>query len=625
MHDTVLSFRLLIVVAMMFIVTRGFAQLSPEQRLQDSVIGWDPSNVYDHWKAPTDAAGRQKERYLDKMVEWIKRSYTPVGGMGEYQRYTNATGCQVLFSVWDVDFEHLNAQKRFRPLSETGRPMFYMSINSLAGAWNIDFLCKPDSWYFTMQADGYSPTDYETKHRAGSDPRISVLAHPWLTWVNEWYTVYLAPGNKLPMVRVTKGELLQTALRNLDAVEDSLVREDRERRVTGTEGSRKKEVDGYRANIRLLLDKYKHVLDEPASVTNWQFSFRDFRAGSLDLFGGGPNTVYHPVYKIDAATIARMKAGQPLWVTIMFPFATPTDGNKRYEAFAALTQHVNYEYIYNYFFDTAKVRGKEYAPADEAGLKQRLDAFRQRNAANLTAKADTRNWAADVHFQEDFGSAADGGEPVNWFFSRYAELDKVVTLEGYAGKWLKLGYSNNSTPVLMKKPLPADFLLEFDLVTSAFTGRYGGGARLYLSTNKATPNGGEQTSAYAAKIGLDITAGNENDYTNNNYSGVARMELLRIPEVNEQNFAKGAKLEYPLRQFTDRKRMIHVGLEVNKGSFRMLVDGSPVMASKDMLLTYGGKCADCSVPADLRFNYLYWRGNQSGIPAYIGNIKITRK
>ena len=579
----------------------GFAQLTREQRLRDSVIGWDPPNRYDELKPSGSVIDRKKEAYLNKMAEWVKRSYTPVAGLGGYQRFINATNYQVTFSVWDVDFNYLDAQKHFRPVGETGSPRFYIAANLLAGAWNIDFMCKPDTWYFTMQPDGYSPNETERKHRIGSDPRICPLAHPYLTWVNEWYAVYLAPGNKLPMTRVTRGEFLQRALNSLDAA------------------------DQRRIDVQSLLEKYKSSLDSPASVRAWQFNAVDITAGDWDVFHGGPNTLYYPVYRIDAATIAKMKEAQPLWISVIFPFEKPTDGNKSYEMYAAMTQHLNYDYIYNYFFDTAKVRGRGYTPVDEDGLKARLDGFRKKNAANIEAHAGTRSWAPDSHFEDDFGSTQEGNEPVNWFFSRHDELDKVVTLKEYPGKWLHLGYGNPSMPVLLKKPFPKSFSVEFDVITSSFTGRYGGGVRLYLSTNRATPNGNEQNSAHSATLGVDITAGNENDYNKNNYAGTAMLQLLRLPEVNEEHFSKGAKSSYALREFTDKKRMIHVGLEVNNGNIRLLINGKEVIGSKNMRLAYGGKCADCTMPTDLDVNYIVWKGNQSGIPSYIGNVKIIKK
>ena len=48
------------------------AQTNKEQRIQDSVIGWDAKNRYDKLKVPADEAGKQKLAIINKMAEWLK-------------------------------------------------------------------------------------------------------------------------------------------------------------------------------------------------------------------------------------------------------------------------------------------------------------------------------------------------------------------------------------------------------------------------------------------------------------------------------------------------------------------------------------------------------------------------
>src|ERR1700741_989411 len=43
-----------------------------------------------------------------------------------------------------TSFNYLDAQKHFRPISETGLPRFYMAANQLSGVWNIDFMSRSD-------------------------------------------------------------------------------------------------------------------------------------------------------------------------------------------------------------------------------------------------------------------------------------------------------------------------------------------------------------------------------------------------------------------------------------------------------------------------------------------------
>jgi hypothetical protein len=588
------------------------AQLTKEQRVQDSVIGWDPKKVFDHYLKPqTTPAGKQKQAYVDKMVEWVAKSYTPVGSLGEYTRYINNNGFGLTLSTWNVGYDYLDAQKHFRPIPEENVPYHFVA-NRVFGSWAIDFLNKNGEVFFAMQPNRYVANATSKQQREGMDKTVHPNAAQYITWINEWVTIYLAPNNKMPMIPVTRGELLDKAAAGLDSVyaeSDAYVR---------------KEVDKYRANIVKLKEKYKSSLNEPALVVDMQPNWRSFSADTWDVFKGGPNTTYYPVYKFDAATLARMKGTQPLWLAIALPYATKTDGNAEYELYTAMTENLNYEYIYNYFFDAEKVKGKTYVPANEASLKARLDAYRKKNMAHINAVADTKAWGTNVHFRDDFSNAANGGEPVNWNFSRTSEHDQVVTIEKYPGKWLKLGYNNPTYPTLLKKPLPTNFTLEFDVITADFNGRYGGGIQLYLTTNQVSPTGIEKNSPKAATIEINLNAGNEADYASN-YSGVIRATLHKAPEVNSEHYKGGAYGKSDLRAFTNKKDMIHVSLRVNNGTTTISINDQVLLASKDWLLAYDGKCADCTVPADLHFNHVYWKASQSETTSYIGNIRLMKQ
>ena len=83
---------IMLLTVLFFLIGSTTAQLTPEQRIQDSVIGWWSNNKYDHLKPPTDATGKKKEAIVNKMVEWMKKSYTPVGGLGTISRYMKKRG-----------------------------------------------------------------------------------------------------------------------------------------------------------------------------------------------------------------------------------------------------------------------------------------------------------------------------------------------------------------------------------------------------------------------------------------------------------------------------------------------------------------------------------------------------
>ncbi|MFT3936977.1 MAG: hypothetical protein QM726_25350 [Chitinophagaceae bacterium] len=629
-------------VLAVLVFVKGFAQLSAKERLQDSVIGWDPTNYYDrNFKTPTTATGKQKMAYVNKFAEWVQKTYTPVAGLGEYQRYVNENNYSVLFHIWDVEFNYLDAQKRFRPVGETGYPRFYIAANMLGGYWNIDFMCKPDEWYFTMQPNGRvaeTPLDAEKKMK-GRDPRIDPNVYPYITWINDWDAVYLAPGNKLPIIQVSKGEFLQKALSRMDYLQDSLIKEDLSKEYRKDEATkngiisrRKTEIDQYRDNIQQLLTKYKSQLSEPAMVTNWQFTYHDIITGSWDVFKRGPNTMYYPVYKLDAAAIQKMKDAKPLWIAILLPHAAKEDGNKRYEMYASLTHHLNYEYIYNYFFDSAKVKGVAYTPANNDQLKARMDAYKNRNNHNLTAITATVSNEPGIHFKEDFSANTEGSEPINWYYYKAgAKAYSVESIAGEKGRWLKLGYGRAIKPSLMKTPLPKSFTLEYDLATDKnYSGRTGAAATVTLTNHTIITNNdvrGISAGSKGALIEIRAESGNEDDYNNNNYRGILRVDIHNTPDPNEQNFSKGIRAEYALREFTNKKSKVHISVQLKDGLLSIFVNGKQVIKPTDFKMTYGADCKLCGIPVDLQLTGLLVNNNSNdnSIGAYISNISIRKE
>lgn len=629
--------RFILVLTGTLLTAPAWAQLTREQRIETTVIGWDPTNYFDrNYKPKTAPADRQREVYLNKFAEWVKKSYTPVAGLGEYQRYIGDYNYQVLFSIWDVAYDHLDAQKNVRPVSETGFPRFSVGANRLAGSQDIRFMSSPDAWYFTLEPKGFAPFGKQDKLR-NRNPDIDPNTAPYLTWYNEsTCAVYLTPTGKLPLTPVTKGEFLDRALASMDRVLETIRKDETERwrdrpdNVPGVMKLKTEEVDKVRATLRSLKEKYRNRLTEPAAVTNAQFDWRQITNGTWDVFTDGPNASYYPVYRIDAATLASMRGAAPVWLAVIFPFQTPNDGNKYYEMYAALTRNLNYEYIYNYFFAPDKVKGKPYVPANEGELTARLEAYRQRNAYTGSAPTAQASLPPGVVFQETFSRDALGSEPADWYYYRVGSTPfTVVDLPGTSGRWLKLGSGRSIKPSALKAPLPKNFRLDFDVATdNGFSGRTGGALDLKLTSHSLSTNNSETKSNLPtdALITLRIEAGNEADYANN-YRGLLRVTIHNTPEVNEENFVKGIKAEYALREFTDRKSSVHIGLAVDNGAVRVFVNDKAVIGPEHLKLTYGGACKRCGVdPSQVFSNLLVTNttNDSRAVGVYIGNVVIRR-
>jgi hypothetical protein len=622
-----------------FINAAPKAQLTPEQRIEDSIIGWWSNNKYDHLKTQTDPIGKKKEAHVNKMVEWMKKTYTPVAGLGTSSRYIDKLGYGVLCYVWNVshDKQWTEPNGNFRPIAEENTP-FWIAANRVFGSFTIPFLKKENEYYFTMQPDGYGSNDEAIKKGERGDPRIHPNAYKYLTWVNEWQTVYLTPNNKLPFIAITKGELLQKAEEGLD---NQLAYEikDVQAKWPGNQKAqddalayRKQTIEKYRSNIQKLRERHKNSLTEPAVIRDMQPTMYSFQLDpdifKIDRYEKELKH-YYQVYKVNPELYAKMQSDVPQWLAVAFPFETKENGNQLYEMYTALSQHFNYDYAYNYFFDPEKVKGIPYKPANEEQLIARLNNYRKRNAASITPVPNPAAAPANAFFFDDFSSSSEGGDPANWFFRKYGKHAVVTSVKNQNGKWLQLGYGTPVNPSLSKKPLPENFTLEYDMITDGdFSSRTGGALIMTLNTRTTTADGVERDGGDGSKVSIEIISGNERDYDNNNYMGMLRVKLNSIPEVNKQNYSEGLIYEYALREFTNNKTKIHVAVTLKNNIIAVRINNKTVAVSTDFKMTYGAKCVSCGVPAGTKFNTIFWTNSTNdadNIKVYIGNVKITNE
>ncbi len=603
------------------------AQTNKEQRIQDSVIGWDAKNRYDKLKVPADEAGKQKLAIINKMAEWLKASYTPVGSIGEYQRFIGVNNYGLNFQAWNVNYNNLDEQKHFIPVAEENiRAQF--TVNRVYGASPISFMSKNKEWFFTMQPDGYSPNSTQKDKRAGLQKNIDPNVSKFPTWVNEWITVYIAPDNKLPMQPVTKEQLLDKAAASLDGVFEDKKKEEVSRWKENEKGLSqaierdKKEIDIVRNNIRLLKEKYKNSLQEPAEVVDMQVDWRSFTIDTWDIFKGAPNTVYFPVYTFDAPTVEKMKSAKPLFLAVAVPYANKNMGNRDYELYTSAIQNINYEYIYNYFFGTEKPT-KSYTPANEEKRRERLSAYKSGNAANNNnAKKKSITLASGVVLFDDFSGETIGNKPAGWYSGNYGKAAVIANVAGMEGNWMKLGDNEITSTDL--KILPKDFLLEFDLATDKFEAPWGAGIELNLSGK----NKGSDGIDYASEINIRLNAGLQAAADEaHNYRGELKIKLLNSPSKMGFN-DKGGYFTFAQPQFTSSKRKVNVKLEKINGNLNVYLNEAKVANSSTFKSLYGKDCGDCNIPSAVQYDKFTIRNatnDPANIGSYISNIKITKK
>ncbi len=625
--------KILLLPLLQLLLSVSFAQYNPEQRIQDSVIGWWDNAYFDNKLKPDNTALQKKKiAIVDKFVEWMKKSYTPVGGLGTVTRYVNKNNYSDLFMVWDVSFkkEWLDAKGHFKPIDEQNTK-FRISANTIPGAYAIPFINTPTQYLFTWPPNGYS-----IKNNPAHETSLSNNSNTgkFLTRVNELNTVYLAPGNKLPFVPVSKGELLQLAE---DAVGRQLLaeKEDVENKWPGNIKAqqdayeyRKKNIEKYRVNIQQLREKHKGTLDEPAILRTIQPTIYSFEM-SPDPFVISQyeetSKQYFPVYKIEPAVLEKCKTEQPQWIAVSFPYETKEDGNKLYEMYRSLTEHFNYQHVQDYFFNPEKVKGIAYKPVNEKLLNATLDTNRKKEYSNSNALVTAL--PSNVYFMDDFTGNAEGSKPAGWFFSTSGKHSMITSLKNNPGKWVQLGYNNPLSSTVIKKTLPENFTLEYDLATDGeFSSGTGGAASLILNTRLSNTDGSENIYNNGSRVSINIASGNEAGYENNNYSGNIKIEIHSAPSVNKQNSSEGIFYTYPLRDFTDKKTKVHVAVKVKAAILTVFINNKQVAVSTDFKMTYGGACISCGLPAGTSFNSVFWKNttNDENVKVYISNVKITK-
>lgn len=619
------------IICAILMALHGFAQPTHEQRIEDSVIGWWNKSVIGK-ATPYQYLGRnfslKQQEHMNRVIEWMKKTYTPVAGIGTFRRmifadsYSNPPHAYgVDFRVWNVGFDKpwLDEKGFFKPISEE-YTRFYFSVNVIAGSYPVAFANTPNRYLFVWMEDGFAGSEqvYMRRITSGADPRIHPNVYKYITRVGGLHSIYLAPNNKLPFIPVSIGEYLNIVDESIDLDKNYESRHEKMHKTVSD-----------------LRKKYQSNLTKQAVLERMQPGILDYE-GFSDPFQIDENRKlfknYFPLYKLDSATLEKCKSDQPQWISISFDYRTKEDGNQLYELYQSLTENFNYDYVYNYFFYPEKVKGLAYAPLHEEGMKARLKVIRDR--AYWKNPNEGKSLPPNVYFMDDFTANNDGDKPMGWYFRHIGEHAKVVTIPSLPGKWVELGYANNLYPnTSFKKPFPENFLLEFDVATDPFESRTGGSLELGLNSYLTGPDGQIQPNAEGTTLTLTLTSGNEADYNNNNYRGKSVIRIATTKDVNTENNIMGISHEMELRDFTNRKKPIHVALIIKNNEVSLQVNNKQITQANDFKLAYGKPCIRCGLLSNTIFRNIYFRnvttdwgtqGKSDGVDVYISNVKVTR-
>lgn len=573
------------------------------KELMEKVIPW--SNMMPpSGNAPTRATvvqGRQYSAYqialIDSFTQWIKRSYIPVGGLPEPERIAlpdsrdNSSylphGTGVAMGMWAPCYDA--SGKKIIKAQPASASRIVILTNHLKGLDPAHDYNTGSQYYFTMyyntkgklvqpeDAKRDEPIINQIKSQVGN-----YLVYPTGRLVN----VLLMPENELPIVQVTKREVLEKgeeAVRRIYPNPAAYVRVEVEK------------------NIKKLWTKHANTLDAPAFIYQSQLGINAF-TGTYDIFEPMSNTRFmFPVYKFRQEAYELSKRDKPYWVHISFPYATEKSSTVDWEIFKAMTQNFNYQFVYDYFFAPEKTKGKTYQP---------LKAVSQANAVEIISARDNqanqdKTFPEGTHFREDFADARSGTMPAGWSSSQKNRGFVIEKVNNEEGKWLFLDSGSDLIATGMKKPMPDNFTLEFDLLCTDYANRTGRTVTLQLSGPKTT-------------VRLVITPGN-----NQNIRIYPSMAILTVTGPSGTG-----RHEIEFSSYSNQQTKAHVKIVKSGTSFTAFINGTKVESDPKYQKDYEKEMA---LAANAEFNKLEWMSDtvsqnppEDKGKVYISNIIIRK-
>lgn len=636
-----------VILLSLLIAVAANAQPTIQQRIEDSVIGW--KTVY-NFKGknyrPLTVDGQifspYQQSLRDSFITWMQRSYVPIGGFGDiYQR--DFTSRQNKFPVPQCigmtagiyGMQRNSRTGKYEMITNEDHDDVFIYTNTLAGINNAALLSSPAGCYFTMAKDNYASTftnqsviDVTKGFGLHSDKRFSKYMVYFLS--NSWVTVVLTPGNQLPIEQLTKGEVLALCEKGLQRELEE--KKNEARHMSSNDPSYyagvikdldEKQYPQCLKNLNALKEKYKNRLNEPAVLYGWVGpSFADFVNSNTTLFVEDwyQDIAGYPVYRYTKQAIEDSKKDKPLWVEITWPVQKAGTRVKSYEVHKAMLRYFNFDYVYDYFFNPEKVKGMAYTPSNAEEQRAQVQRLSKHYVAD-----ENKSLPQGVFFADDFSANSNGDRPVGWSDSK-ANPATVVTLKDKPGKWVQLGHYNDLSPSsALRKPLPENFTLEFDVATDEFSVRTGGGVKLSLSSYPVTAEGSFVPNSKGTLIEWQLTAGNEGDYNNNNYSGESDCMINSTVATYEGRY----HAVYSPRDFTNRQTVIHAAVKVKNGQASFFINGKETAVSKDFTQDYCKDCVCKGIPPGTVFRKISFTENTQNrgaeVHVYISNIKISKE
>jgi len=590
------------------------------ESIDDIDIGW--MEIRKHTTAPK---GKQlgnriySAKQIDncqKFVEWMQQSYLPKGCLGNvtyFQNYIpifsgsnsrlgNAINmhAQALPLMYGAQtkvhmFLKKDAQGKFVPQTSHG-DYWYIEANQLQYISNpVSFISSPDEYYFVMPDYSSHPKGYSADDKAASNlmdfanhKNIAGYKHFYIP--HSQYVVIITKDNEeLPFEKITIGEFFTQAEKQLPVWQK-------------TDPTSAENFALAQKNLARLKEKYKIKWNDVAELklSGTQITLYDFvnaKEGYDDMFDNkdiygkvGVHTTF-PILKVKKTALALCKTDQPQWLVIRWTMSMP---NQQYNIHLheSVLNNFNFEYAYDYFFNPEKVKGQTYKPL-------RSPSFKEAVVVTEASEASKKNTAdKNIHFFEDFSTTATGKKPTAWRSQYGLEGGIVKQLDGLEGNWILIT-DNTITPNQLKKPLPQNFTLTFDLVAAQnFTW---GAKRLHFKLAKETSPGNEESFLdLGLRPGFD---GRDGDVS------------LETKFPSPPGYSNGSN-SFVAPGFSNNKKNNRISVTIKKKEETL-----QVYMDNTLIADY-----QKAIPAAHLFNALSFYSYNSGTndKYYISNIKITK-
>ena len=614
------------------------AQRTKDAALEDSIFAWLPMAPLKPGSYPyTVSAANQKLPTL--FFDWIKKTHFLVGAVSKPFAVAEPNkkdepmpaGVGVFAATYKAMWDNVGKAVTRTPHTELA---IQIMSNVIYGQQILTSLSTPNKPVFTLRSSAENEAFKNDALRTGLIKEYNLSNHPQINKYKYWYfgcdgtgclpnvVVYLAPGNKLPIRQLSRGEvlnLIETAIpAEAEKARKKIIAENSYRKDAQAKWLKQFENETrpkWKVNVDKLKKQYAQSLNQPAETKNVN------GIAMINIFNGddifeNSNTTMYGIYTYEDGVMEKSKGDKPLWIAITWVPAPKTSAVYHREQHKSMMQHFNFDYAYNYFFDPEKVKGQSYTILNEEARNATKN--RVTNAKPTAIKTNTSK--AGAFLEDDFSANEPGDKPKGWFQRSGGNQNIIVQPNGLPGNWVQLE-NQQLMPFNLPAPLPQDFKMEFDVACENFTG--GTGAELYLNiaNKELTPNGDFRNAANPVNIRLRIRPGNSK--LTGNPAGTISLKTEYKGMPNDVRYANNP-MKIANHEFSNTQTKACISIVKKGNQVTGFINGRPLeTVAKDK---YGNIIPGFNqLPDGVRFTtFSFEKSDGADRKAFLGNVIVTK-